>query len=365
MATLLEVNNILVNAISFGNIEIAKAQFFINPNTGRNTPLYFACKYDNFELVKFFTEQGVDVDKGDMLPICYAFINENLEIIKYLVPKCTKINYVIDGMYNKSLDVLKCVVENSSIVDKQKLLLCTITLINTFPKKRKEIMEKIKYLVEDSGAVVNNEIIHRVKDVQIFRYFVSKGADINAVDSYGDSSLKNAIMNNNLELVQTLVELGANMCICIASNASIASQLEIVKTLLSNEITIHNYNCHDDFRYNFGIIIKYAIKNNIEFNVELPNNDTFLHVVNDNILVKYFINNGLDVNARNFLGKTPLFNAVTNGNRWVIRTLIDNGSDTNVIANDGTSLLHCACDVTSSYNVSYGGKNILTLLIKE
>jgi ankyrin repeat protein len=46
-------------------------------------------------------------------------------------------------------------------------------------------------------------------DTQIVRYLISKGANVNAVDRFGDSPLELAVSNNQDATANLLVELGA------------------------------------------------------------------------------------------------------------------------------------------------------------
>lgn len=54
--------------------------------------------------------------------------------------------------------------------------------------------------------------------------------------------------------------------------------------------------------------------------------------------VRYLLDQGADVNARDGLGRTPLTEAAFYGNGAVLKELILRGADVNAISNDGTAL---------------------------
>ena len=50
------------------------------------------------------------------------------------------------------------------------------------------------------------------------------------------------------------------------------------------------------------------------------------------------------VNARNYIGHTPLHNATFNGHRAIVDFLINHGTDLTIESTGGTRVLSCACE---------------------
>jgi len=48
-------------------------------------------------------------------------------------------------------------------------------------------------------------------NLQIFKYLVDKGADVNAINIYGESLLHTAVRSGNLEIFKCLVNNGADI----------------------------------------------------------------------------------------------------------------------------------------------------------
>lgn len=58
--------------------------------------------------------------------------------------------------------------------------------------------------------------------------------------------------------------------------------------------------------------------------------------------VRILINSGMEIDARNRYGRTPLFQAVRSGHEETVRVFLENGANVNAIDNEGWSVLHVA-----------------------
>ena len=63
---------------------------------------------------------------------------------------------------------------------------------------------------------------------------------------------------------------------------------------------------------------------------------------NDIEKVKFLIENGVDVNEKNLLGKTPLYEAASSGYLELVKFLVEKGADVNAKTNNGVTALHDA-----------------------
>jgi len=170
-------------------------------------------------MVKNLVEYGVDVNKGDSVnhntPLIYACIHDRLKIAKYLLDHGANLD-----MKNNSGDmpificskngneaIVQCLVEHGVDINRFNLngdaplhVACagdkTVT-INYILKNGK--FGKIKYTKRNVG------------NINIIRYFIQHGADINVRNSNGDSPLHIACRHNNFEIVNCLLYHGADI----------------------------------------------------------------------------------------------------------------------------------------------------------
>lgn len=106
--------------------------------------------------------------------------------------------------------------------------------------------------------------------------------------------------------------------------------------------------------------LKYLIKKNPKLlNIRIPdyNEGTLLHAavsVGQSKVAKLLISYGVDVNANNLSGRTPLFGV---GNIEVARILMSKGAKVNISSAFGETPLHCAS--------ARGQKEVVDLLIRK
>ena len=150
-------------------------------------------KYDNIfdaagkgclEDIDYFVEQkDIDVDekcKMGYTPIEYALLNENVEAIKYLVSEGAAIqpHWLIKaaGLKKGSLEIVKLFVENGIDVNYRDSGICPLHI-----------------------AASN-------KDIEVGKFLISKGADINSIAGSGYTPLQLAKKHGNTELVKYISE---------------------------------------------------------------------------------------------------------------------------------------------------------------
>lgn len=59
-------------------------------------------------------------------------------------------------------------------------------------------------------------------------------------------------------------------------------------------------------------------------------------------MVEVLVSNGLDVEARDYYGNTPLIGATNKGEIEVVKILLENGADVDAKGKDGKTALHIA-----------------------
>jgi len=77
--------------------------------------------------------------------------------------------------------------------------------------------ERVKKLVHENPALVHAETnngdtaLHRASDLEIAKFLIESGADVNAKDWQGRSVLHHAIEDNEIGMVKLLIESGADI----------------------------------------------------------------------------------------------------------------------------------------------------------
>ena len=188
------------------------------------------------------------------------------------------------------------------------------TLIGDMKIPSQKVFEKLFKLGWNVNTPITGEarVVHYIAKagrVDLLEYVFNLGADINVVDGF--TPLHLACEKGDLKMAKKLIELGAN--INIAAEAS---------------------RWDDQFEYEEDFIY-------------LGESETVLHLAifsGERDLIKYLIENGADVNARDGDGVTPLLKAMDGDLDFeIIELLIKHGADITASNNDGLNAVHMAC----------------------
>ena len=231
---------------------------------------------------------------------------------------------------------------------------------------------------------------------EIVEFLLSKGVDINARNSKGNTPLQQAILNyvmpydiNFLESIKFLIDKGVNINdkdikgSTILHLAASGGSKELVEFLLSKEMDINardskgntplqlailNYVMTYDI--NFLESVKFLINKGANINNKNINGVTALHQVAGATgtgcvspeLLEILINKGADINAIDIDGKTALHYASGSGtpdlttvpDNYTVEFLVNKGADINVKDNYGRTALHYSAEIgTSSQLVKF------------
>ena len=248
---------------------------------GGRTPLDLAAEKGHFEVAKLLIEKGADVDAKDnydWTPLHYALRNGHLEVAKLLIEKGAK----YDEKYKTK--------------------------------------DGFTYLMAFSSCGL----------IDYCKELISKGADVNAENRYGWTSLHFAGDKGHLEVAKLLIEKGAKYD--------------------------EKYQTKDGVTYlmafsGCGLIdyCKELISKGADVNAKTNYGLTALHLATENghlEVAKLLIKKGMDVNAKtNYCWTaTALHRAAFKGSVDFAKLLINKGADVNAKTNYGWTALHLATE---------------------
>ncbi|MBQ2621753.1 MAG: ankyrin repeat domain-containing protein [Thermoguttaceae bacterium] len=314
-------------------------------NNGR-TPLLFAAIKGKLALVEYLAQQGADVNVKDpdkKTALHFAAEVGALDLVKWLVEKGLDVNAKDNDIGKKA--VLLYAVESDSLELVQWLVQhgADVKVTDYYGQTalqyavKKSSLEMIQWLVKQ-GLDVNvtdshgSTLLHYASQrasLEIVQWFLEQGLDINAKDSLGHTPIFYTARSNFPEQVEWMVERGADV------NAKDKIGL-----------SVFYYICE-----NFHLTLKE--KQNLflwldEHGADLKKNGAdalFQAALLGNLeLVKWLVEQGVDVNSVFPDHKTALHFAARGGNLDLALWLIEQGVDVNAEADGGEAALTLACD---------------------
>ncbi|ARF02627.1 SWPV1-008 [Shearwaterpox virus] len=232
---------------------------------------------------------------------------------------------------------------------------------------------------------VNNE------DIETVKLFLEKGFNVNSKDEIDNTALHYAVLSNNNNITQLLVDYKADIKECdgyLLLHAVKANNIDIIKILLNNGINVNYVN---DKGYT---ALHYAVENNkLDIvnlllgkgaNIEIVNECSFINNIikfrftnyynmielmlsykanvnnihdnyaplhlaideEDEEIIKLLIRYGADINIKNtYNDSSPLHHAVKSVNKNILKILLDKGADVNSLNRYGcTPIYYAVCN---------------------
>eukprot|EP00833_Pecoramyces_ruminatium_P017644 jgi/Orpsp1_1/1191676/evm.model.d7180000087723.1 len=251
---------------------------------------------DNEDINRIKQLNSINIKKNNK-DIIFEMYNKKLltlERLQFIMKNCIKYIEISSNLIkrligDKNIYLLNVIFNNLKYYDNEFILNFLLYYKNKKPVSIKDLNqqisnEKYKILIDDKySSKVNKYLINECnkKDINmnLVKYLVKHGLNINEEGSDWETPLFDACKNGNENIVKYLVEHGA----------------DINKENTNGETPL--------------------------FNACLSGNET---------LVKYLIEeHGADINKENNCFETPLFNACINGNETVVKYLVEQGADIN------------------------------------
>ena len=196
--------------------------------------------------------------------------------------------------------------------------------------------------------------------IEIVKFLVSQGADVNAKGKDGETPLLVAANNGNIEIVKFFVSCGADIN---AENKYGKSPLDVLKRSTNRAVieyleSIGNGGSTQTIAAPMTAVSQAVAPRAYQFTPTpeeqatidkfLAGGRTSLHNAcdsrfnQDDAVVKYLVSQGADVNAKRDDGDTPLNIAVSFGQSEVVKFLVSQGADVNAKGWYGYFPLHSA-----------------------
>jgi ankyrin repeat protein len=200
-------------------------------------------------------------------------------------------------------------------------------------------------------AVIND-------DTELANHALEIGANVNTC-IYENPLIHIAIKSSSLKSLKFLIDNGADVN---AKNlkgttalhyATMLSQDDSVKLLIQNKADVNAKDLKGITALHYATVlsqddsVKLLIQNKADVNAKDLNGATALHYateLGEADSVKLLIQNKADVNAKTLDGHTPLYFAATDGNSIIVKILIENGGDINA----NSDLAFTMCNLAAS-----------------
>jgi ankyrin repeat protein len=203
---------------------------------------------------------------------------------------------------------------------------------------------KIYFKDQDGSTLLHLAVFN--DHIDIVKYLVSQGVDVNAQDSEGDTPLHLAASSGYLEVAKYLVSKGANVNATNKSfqetplhRTSYYGYIDMVKLLVNHGADVNalakdkSTPLQNAAAIGSLHIVRFLISKGAKLNHIDKVGDTALHraVGNRHLkIVKELVYQGVDINVKDKFGNTPLHLAVRTGKFEIVKYLITQGADVNV-----------------------------------
>lgn len=364
------------------------------------TLLHFAAANNrSIDVIKYLVAKGLDVNKPDSFyretPLHYAVSGGNIEAMLYLAENGADLNADSDNMFGntpfmillednyitsvdpslvkrfielgaapnsidrrhftplyysgmRSLDVIKCLVEHDAKIIKSD----TFGIAPLHYAVMNPCLDNIKYLIELGAdpCAVNRDgttLLHVAArsnpNVEMLIFLVDQGVDINAKRDETQMAIHDALERRcDFETLKFFVENGSDLN--TRGSSWHHTPLEEVALWCDSDIY------RDKYEY-----VKYLVEHGADWTVKTSDGATLLHHSDNLRLTEYLVSLGLDVNASDDHGNTPVMWAA--GRRQsspdVLKFLVTQGGNLDVRDNEGVTPIHYAAGRQSSDILEY------------
>ena len=288
-------------------------------NDGANPLLLVSPFMEDENLITYFAEKGIDINETD---------NNGNGIFNYSAKRGNQ--KIMDLLIKKGINYKENPISNSN----------AMIFASYGTRKFQNTLETYKYLdsigvdpkvVTKDGETPLQNIAFKVKDLEIFNYFIQNGASVDQTNSDGNNALINACYYNESSVISLLLKHTNNINQqnlegkSALTNAVSRNTIENIKLLIDK-------GCDIDVKDNNGNgLLYYAIK---------YSQKSKMNVFNEKF--DYLINKGLNPKTHNNKGENLYHVAIEKNNMEIIKKIGDYNININTVNKDGMTALHIA-----------------------
>ena len=288
-----------------------------------------------------FVRDGADIDRPDNLKkaITLAFDNINIELLAELTKKSNEDLTTMKNSQQKSLLTFAIEKESKELVE------------NLLKKTEKNFLNTnnvgksaISFVFNKIGNIVDPT--SKKNNVEILIMLIKNGANLDIINTKGDTLLTFAVERENKELVELLLTKGINIH---AVNSQRKSAIELA-------FQQKKYKDHEN-------VLIALIKSGAKVDIINTKGDTLLIFAADrgfqDLALLLIEGNNNDVNAVNAREKAAIDFALQSENIKIIEALVNAGANINVVDQDKNTLLMIAAKTGTK------AQNLITQLIQK
>nr|WP_317631572.1 ankyrin repeat domain-containing protein [uncultured Flavobacterium sp.] len=336
--------------------EISKGNNPAEANAGNHDIVSIAINNgaDN-EIVKYLIDQpGNSIDKtthDGRLYIHWAANKGNIELVKYLIDKGSKLNRTDD----KGATPLAFAAGNGQLNSQ---------IYDLFFKAGIDVKATYK-----DGATLLHLVAPYDTDFSISSYLINKGLDLKATDNLGRTAFDYAARTGNTQILQNLLNKGVKptghaLIIASQGGRSSSNTLETYKFLVETVKLKANATGENGENVLFNLvrkkdqseIITYFLSKKVDVNaVDKSGTNAFMIAASTTNLdvVKQLLPKVKNINIINTKGETALYFAAQTGSSEILSYLIEKGAKTDLVSKNG----NLAFALVSAYRAPRPGDN--------
>ena len=354
---------------------------------GFKTPFHVAFDAGHYSLAAILLKEAMGInglDERGWTPLMIAITADDWDLVRELLNDGANI---MAGHKENALDVAEMMESEKKLLEVVVAVKGTNIDIKGIPLLMWAIIKGhidiVKYLVEQ-GADLNAQdedgwtvLMWAAQrgHIDIVRYLVEQGAEVNLQYKDGYTALMQAVREGHTSIVRYLVEHGADLSVqdrmggTALMQAAQRGHIDIVRYLVEQgaKVNVQDRNggtaLMQAAREGHIDIVRYLVEQEANINMQNEYGYTALirTVQNRHIdIVRYLVEQGADVNASKGDGFTALPWAVLSGHIDIVRYLVEQGADIYARDKDGRTVLMLAAQRgkvdTARYLVEQGAK---------